>query len=442
MQFSDLNINKALLNALADIGFVYPTPIQIESFPIILSGKDVIGVAQTGTGKTLAYLLPLIRDLKFSKEGKPRILVVVPTRELVVQVAKEVEKLTTYLTVRVIGVYGGTNINTQKRMAMAGCDIVVATPGRLVDLALSGALNLKGIKKLVIDEVDEILNLGFRAQLHNILDLLPKKRQNLLFSATMTTDVEKIIATFFNNPIKIEITPRGTPLEQIRQSAYQVPNFNTKVNLLKHLLETEESMDKVLVFSATKKLADRLYERMAEDFSDKLGIIHSNKAQNNRLKTVERFHNGEIRVLIATDIIARGLDVSEVSHVVNFAMPEVPEDYLHRIGRTGRADKEGISINFLTETEMEYQKAVENLMKRVVPILDFPASVVVETKLIPEEIPRLGGDKNYLQPADMKSTKGAYHEKKDKNKKVNLAHEKRTARKMEKQKARRKKRPT
>ncbi len=439
MQFTDLKLNKALYTALEEMDLLHPTPIQEQSFPVITSGRDIIGIAQTGTGKTIAYLLPLIRDLKFATDGKPRILIIVPTRELVVQVAGEAEKLTKQMSVRVVGVYGGTNINTQKLLVMDGSDLVVATPGRLVDLALSGALNVKGVKKLVIDEVDEILQLGFRPQLLNILDLIPSKRQNLLFSATMIESVENIIGTFFNNPVKIEIAPRGTPVEKIEQSAFQVPNFKSKVNLLHYLLHHEEGMNKVLVFVATKKLADRLYENMSISFGDTVGVIHSNKAQNHRLRTVDHFYKGEIKVLIATEIIARGLDILEVSHVINFDMPEVPEHYLHRIGRTGRADKSGISINFLTDEGMVQQAAAEELMKIQVPILPLPAEVEIVNELIPEEINRLGGDKNYLRSDDIGKSKGAYHQKKAKNMKVNRAQEKRNARKAQKRSARRRK---
>ena len=436
MLFTDFKLNNTLQKALAENGFIYATPIQIKSFPIIGSGRDVIGIAQTGTGKTLAYLLPLLRDLKWAKDDRPRILVVVPTRELVVQVVKEVEKLTSSMSVRIRGLYGGTNINTQKRILMDGADLVVATPGRLVDLALCGSLNLKSVRKLVIDEVDEILNLGFRPQLHNILDLLPARRQNLLFSATMVENIEKIIHTFFNNPIKIEIEARGTPVEKIQQSAYFIPNFNSKVNLLQHLLEDKEQLNKVLVFISTKKLVDKLFERMNPAFPEEVGLIHSNKAQNHRLKTVEGFHNGEIRVLLATELIARGLDILEVSHVINFDMPEVPEHYIHRIGRTGRADKEGQSINFVKESEQAFQEAAETLMGRSITILPVPEAVEIVDTLIPEEIPRMGGDKNYLQKTSHEVPTGGFHEKKLKNQKVNLAHEKRMARKLEKHNAR------
>lgn len=441
MTFADLNLNKPLLNALADLEYTHPTPIQIEAFSVIMAGKDVIGVAQTGTGKTYAYLLPLLRQLKYSKAGHPRVLIVVPTRELVLQVVKEVEKLTTYMTVRVVGVYGGTGMNTQKQIVRQGSDIVVATPGRLLDLSYTGALRLKAVKKLVIDEVDEMLNLGFRPQLNNILDLLPTQRQNLLFSATMTDEVEMLSNTFFNHPEKIEVAMSGTPIEKINQSAYHVPNFNTKANLLKYLLERDQSMNKVLVFIGTKKMADRLFENLTENLESTIGIIHGNKTQNYRVNSVKQFHEGETRILIATDIIARGLDISEVSHVINFDTPEVPENYMHRIGRTGRADLEGIAITFVGDSEQEYQMRIEALMKKTIELHPLPEDLAISEELIPEEIPTMGGDKNYLAPVNISKSKGAFHEKKEKNQKVNRAKEKRQARMLEKQKARRGKKP-
>ncbi len=441
MTFHDLNLNKMQLNAVDDMGLQHPTPIQIEAFPVIMSGRDVIGVAQTGTGKTYAYLLPLLRLHKFSKEIHPKVLIIVPTRELVLQVVEEIEKLAAYMTVRVVGVYGGTNMNTQRKVVEEGVDFLVATPGRLYDLAMSRSLRLKNIKKLVIDEVDQMLDLGFLPQLTNILDILPEKRQNLLFSATMTEQVETIIETFFNHPQKIEVDLTGTPVEKIDQSAYYVPNFITKTNLLKHLLETNEEMVKVLVFISTKRLADRLYRQMEPEIGEQLGIIHSNKAQNFRINTVQSFHEGEIRVLLATEIIARGLDVSEVSHVINFDAPDIPENYIHRIGRTGRAEKRGNAITFFREEEdAEVKTGIEELMKREIPISPFPEGVEITEELVPEEIPSSAGDIHYLPSVDMDS-QGAFHEKSDKNKKVNRAHIKRKARLIEKSKARRKKKP-
>ncbi len=419
MTFDELNISKQLLNALSDLGYVNPTPIQREAFPIIMSGRDVVGVAQTGTGKTFAYLLPLLRSLKYSKENDPRILILVPTRELVIQVVKEVEKLTKYMSVRVGGVYGGTNIKTHRQLVYDGLEVLVATPGRLLDLVYSRTLNTKSIKKLVIDEVDEMLNLGFRTQLTNILDLLHKKRQNILFSATLSQEVEHLIDTFFEGPRKIEIVPHGTPLDQIIQIGYDVPNFYTKANFLSYLLRNNADFEKVLVFISTKKLADFLFETMAPQFANQIDVIHSNKSQNYRVKVVDKFHEGVCRVLIATDIIARGIDVQDVSHVVNFDIPLEPINYIHRIGRTGRADKKGVALSFISELERENQANIEILMDKKIPVETLPADVEIDKRLIDEELIN-PADKNYLKAHKLKDSGGAYHEKKEKNQKVNL----------------------
>ena len=417
MTFDDLNLNTPLRNALSDLGYIYPTPIQIQALPVVLSGKDTVGIAQTGTGKTLAYLLPILKQLKFSEQKHPRVLIMVPTRELVVQVVDEIKNLTSYITTRVVGVYGGTNMNTQKQTVYDGVDILVATPGRLLDLTLTGNLRLKHIKQLVIDEVDEMLNLGFRTQLTNILDILPAKRQNLMFSATLTEDVEKLISDFFNQPEKIQVTPSGTPLELIKQAAYFVPNFYTKVNVLNHLLE-DERLVKVLIFVDSKKLADRMAEHIDEKFADQIGVIHSNKSQNYRLNAIQNFENGTHRVLIATDIIARGLDILDVSHVINFDTPEIPENYIHRIGRTGRADKQGEAVVFVNEVESEYLMAIEALMGQEVPKLEIPETVEISTVFTDEERPNLG-DKHYLKEAKITHSQGAFHEKSAKNSKTN-----------------------
>ncbi|HAI18839.1 MAG TPA: DEAD/DEAH box helicase, partial [Xanthomarina gelatinilytica] len=311
--FQDLNLNTPLYNALDDLGFTQPTPIQEQAFNVVASGKDVVGIAQTGTGKTFAYMLPILKNLKFSKQDNPRILVLVPTRELVVQVVEEIEKLAKYINVRVLGVYGGVNINTQKMAVAQGLDIIVATPGRLYDLAVSRVLQLKSIQKVVIDEVDVMLDLGFRHQLMNIFDILPERRQNIMFSATMTQDVDELITDFFIAPERVSIAVSGTPLENISQCKYRVPNFYTKLNLLKHLLNDTETFNKVLIFVANKKMADRLFEALDETFHDELCVIHSNKTQNYRLRSIEQFREGFNRILVATDVMARGLDIDNVS---------------------------------------------------------------------------------------------------------------------------------
>lgn len=418
MSFKELNLNSALLNAINDLGFTQPTTIQHKVFSEVMAGKDIVGLAQTGTGKTLAYLLPLLRMWTYQKNKTPQILVLVPTRELVTQVLEEVEKLSKYMNFSATGAYGGTNIKTQMMAILNGVDLVVATPGRLIDLLLNGTIKTKGIKKLVIDEMDEIMNLGFRTQLNNILDLLPPKRQNLLFSATITDEVEQLLDVYFNNPIKIEAAPMGTPLENITQICYEVPNFNTKVNLLKYLLASDSEMNKVLIFTATKTLADEIYELLLTELPDEIGVIHSNKAQNARFLAVNRFKEGSFKILIATDLVARGIDISEVSHVINLDTPQIPENYIHRIGRTGRADKKGIAITFTSVFEMESKDEIEHLMNFTIPVKALPETVEVSDVLIADEKPRIVMP-NYKNKKSSEEVGPAFHEKKAKNKKVN-----------------------
>jgi ATP-dependent RNA helicase RhlE len=381
--FEDFKIKKQLLNAIADLGFEKPTPIQQESYSTILSGRDFVGIAQTGTGKTIAYLLPILQDLKFSDQPYPRVLVLVPTRELVIQIVDQIEKLTPYISVSVIGVYGGTNINTQKQAINEGLDIIVGTPKRLYDLALTNVLRLNSIKKLVIDEVDIMLDFGYKTQLKNIFDYLPSKRQNILFSATMTNYVDELINGFLVNPVKTTISISGTPLENIGQESYAVTNFYTKVNLLNHLLKDKTVHGKVLIFVGTKVNADRLSELL--NFESEISVIHSSKEQNHRIKSIEKFDKGTIRILIATDVISRGIDIEKITTVISFDTPFYPENYIHRIGRTGRAEQQGRAILFHTEKEIALKEAIESLMNYVIPFNEIPKEVEVSTQLTPEE---------------------------------------------------------
>ena len=420
MTFQDLNLNTPLLRAVEELGFTEATTIQHRVFPIVMSGRDVCGIAQTGTGKTFAYLLPCLRQWKFDKNKDPQILILVPTRELVVQVVEAVNKLTPYISVNAVGVFGGVNINTQQIALESGADVLVATPGRLFDLIMNGAFKTKMIKKLVIDEMDEMLNLGFRKQITNILELLPAKRQNLLFSATITDDVEKLMNDYFSAPIRVEAAPTGTPLENIIQNGYDVPNFNTKVNLLELLLASNEAMTKVLIFAATKALADQLFEKLNEKFPETVGVIHSNKEQNHRFNTVKQFKAGVYKYLIATDVMARGIDVAEVTHVINFDTPDVPENYIHRIGRTGRADKKGISITFITEKEKVLQKAIETLMKQEIPMLALPTDLEISAILTEDEKPKVRMKIIQIKVPKKEESGPAFHEKSAKNSKVNV----------------------
>jgi ATP-dependent RNA helicase RhlE len=415
--FENFNLNKPLHNAIEELGFDTPTPIQIESFPVILSGKDVVGIAQTGTGKTLAYMLPILQELKFSKQVNPRVLILVPTRELVLQVVERVESFTKYMNIKTLGVYGGVNINTQKQQVVEGTDILVATPGRLYDLTVSRVLQLKSVQKLVIDEVDVMLDLGFRFQLTNIFELLPERRQNIMYSATMTEDIDVLIDDFFKTPVKISIAVSGTPLENIAQQCYKVPNFFTKVNLLKHLLKDKNEFSKVLVFVSDKKNADRVFELIEPQFGAETCIIHSNKTQNYRIRSIQQFNKGINRIIIATDVMARGLDLDKISHVINFDTPHFPENYMHRIGRTGRAEQAGKSILFYTDKEKIYKDAIENLMSDEIPIVEFPSEVGISIQLTPEERPIIIETHNRTSKTD--TTVRGFHEKSDKNKKTN-----------------------
>lgn len=436
--FDDFQLTNSLQFAINDLGFEQPTPIQSEAFSVIRSGRNVVGISQTGTGKTLAFMLPILQDMKFSKQLAPRVMVLVPTRELVLQMVEQIELFSKYMTVRVTGVYGGTNINTQAKAVIQGCDIIVGTPGRIYDLALKGALKLNKVKQLVVDEVDVMLDLGFRFQLNNIFELLPDRRQNIMFSATMTEEVDQLIEDFFIAPYKISIAVSGTPLDNISQSCYPVENFYTKVNLLAHLLRDKEEFKKVLVFISSKKNTDRAFNVLEEEFGEEMGVIHSNKSQNYRIRSIEQFDDGTNRILLATDVMARGLDLDKISHVINFDTPAFPENYMHRIGRTGRAKEEGKTILFYTEKEKPAKEAIESLMDYQIPTLEFPEEVSISKELIPEEKPSFGKQKNPNRNFKEEEKTTGFHEKKAKNKKENLggSYRREVAKKYKKKKTR------
>ncbi|MCU0350914.1 MAG: DEAD/DEAH box helicase [Flavobacterium sp.] len=417
--FEAFDLPKSLDKALNEMGYVHPTPIQEKAFPVILSGRDVMGIAQTGTGKTFAYLLPILKQWKFQKTDSPRVVILVPTRELVVQVTDEVKKLTQYMSVRTLGIYGGVNINTQRKDLAQGVDILVGTPGRVMDLALDGVLRFDALQKLVIDEFDEILNLGFRVQVVSILSMMKAKKQNILFSATMTEEVDEMLEDFFEFPEEVSLAPSGTPLENISQEVYHVPNFMSKLALLNHILETDASIDRVLIFVNNKRIVELVFETLETHFPGQFGVIHSNKTQNYRLQTMASFQQGELKGLVTTDVMARGLDISNITHVINLQFSEVPEQYIHRIGRTGRADQSGVAISLVAPYEEEAQLAVEELMNQEIPMKEVPETVVLSEKKLEFE-----KDKRKIKIVGKKlnlEEKGAaFHDKKDKNKKVNL----------------------
>ncbi len=418
--FQAFNLSKQLSRSIEELGFETPTPIQVQAFPVIMSGKNVVGIAQTGTGKTLAYMLPILQELKYSEQVNPRVLILVPTRELVMQVVENIESYAKYMSVRVMPVYGGVNINTQALTVAVGSDILVATPRRLYDLVLGGVIQLKDVKKLVIDEVDVMLDLGFRFQLTNLFDLLPNRRQNIMFSATMTDDIDQLIEDFFITPEKITIALSGTPLDNISQHCYQVHNFYTKVNLLAHLLKDKEEYSKVLVFVDSKKNADRLFEKLESEYGTEMSVIHSNKSQNYRIRSIEEFNQGESRILITSDVMARGLDLEKITHVVNVNVPNFPENYIHRIGRTGRAEEKGKSLLLFTEKEIKAKEAIEALMDYKIPELDFPEEVQTNYELTPEERETTVVKKNPNRNVKEVERGASFHEKKEKNRKTNL----------------------
>jgi ATP-dependent RNA helicase RhlE len=423
MTFRDLNLKKPLWKALDDLGYQMPTTIQAAGFNVMMSGKDTIGIAQTGTGKTLAYLLPCLCMWEFSKDPHPQILIIVPTRELVAQVVSEVEKLSTYMNVAVGGVYGGANMNTQASMVLQGLDVLVGTPGRIRDLAASGSLQLKHVKKVVIDEVDETLSLGFRPQLLQIFDFLPAKRQHMVFSATLSEEVSLFLEDYLIMPVRVEAARAGSPIEKIDQTGYRVPNFLSKVALLHHLIDHTDPSSKILVFVSSRALADLLFEEIKESFTEDLGVIHSNKAQNFRFDTVQNFQTGAIRVLIATDLIARGIDVTDVSHVINFDIPESPENYIHRIGRTGRADKNGIAITFVAEKDEPALLAIQELMHQELLFTNVAEEVVFTDEMMEFEKPKITIPGKAIKLPSRENRGDSFHEKKAKNKKVNVRYD-------------------
>lgn len=415
--FEDFKIKKQLRKALDDAGLETPTPIQQESYSPILGGFDFVGIAQTGTGKTIAYLLPILQELKYSEELHPRVLVLVPTRELVIQIVEQIEKLSPYLSIRALGVYGGSsNISTQKQAVVEGLDIIVGTPRRLYDLALTNVLRLKSIKKLVIDEVDIMLDFGYKTQLKNIFEYLPSKRQNILFSATMTSYVDTLIDDFLVNPIKKTISISGTPLGTIHQEAFAAPNFYSKANLLNHLLEDKEKYSKVLVFAGSRIVADRLLETL--DYPSETSLIHSGKEQNYRTKSIENFENGTSRILIATDVISRGIDIEKITTVVSFNTPFYPENYIHRIGRTGRAGAQGQSILLFNEKELDLKDAIEQLMQYKIPMNEWPSEVTISGQLTPEEKEKPEEPEEIVHKKDTQQRGASFHEKSAKNSKA------------------------
>lgn len=415
MTFNELNISKQILMALKDAGFEQPTPIQEQAFSVIRSGKDVIGIAQTGTGKTLAYLIPLLMKLHYAQGNYPRALVIVPTRELVVQVCESVELLTEYMDIRCVGIYGGTNIRTQQAAVYEGVDLLVATPGRFMDIYMNGIIRTGQMKTVIVDEADRLMDMGFMPQLRSILEVVPERHQTLLFSATFSTSIAELAKEFLApESVRIKVGNPATPVELVTQLRYDLPNIVTKINLLKLLLTDKKEFSRVMVFTETKKNADRIVERLGDYWKGELSVLHSNKAQNSRLNALKAFKEGRTRIMVSSDVAARGIDVQDVSHVINFDIPSIPEEYIHRIGRTARAGKEGTAISFVTEKEEPKFEEIEKLIGQQIRMIELPANLVVSDILLDDEKVQTV---NIVYQKGKPKGGGAFHAKSAKNSK-------------------------
>ena len=370
MTFSTLGLSAELLRAVADQGYAAPTPVQAQAIPIVLAGHDLMATAQTGTGKTAAFTLPLLQRLAggTAPRARARALVLVPTRELAAQVAEAVRTYGRHLPFRCAQVFGGVNINPQIRDLRAGAELVVATPGRLIDHLERRSVDLSSIEVLVLDEADRMLDMGFMPAIERIVKQLPRARQTLLFSATFSDPIRKLAQRFMRNPQAVDVARRNAPAEAVAQSAYAVDQ-SRKRDLLAHLFN-DKNWQQVLVFTRTKHGADRLAKQL-----DKAGIeataIHGNKSQNQRMRALADFKRMKVRALVATDVAARGIDIDELPHVVNFDLPNNPEDYVHRIGRTGRAGQSGEAISLVAPEERSLFAAIKKLVR-----LDIPAAAV------------------------------------------------------------------
>ena len=371
MQFKDLGIISPILKALNDEGYTHPTPIQEQSIPILLRRKDLLGCAQTGTGKTAAFAIPIIQHLFKSKQQsvrppKIRALIVTPTRELAIQIGESFTSYAKYTGIKNTVIFGGVKQAKQTDALKRGVDVLVATPGRLLDLINQGFITLRDIEFSVLDEADHMLDMGFIHDIRKIIALLPKRRQSLFFSATMPPDIIKLSQKILGNPEKVTIQPEQTTAEKVEHYLYYVSK-KSKIKLLIHLLQ-QNPVDTALVFSRTKHGADKIV-RMLSKAKIQAAAIHGNKSQNARQKALNAFKDGELHVLVATDIAARGIDVNELELVVNYDLPNIPETYVHRIGRTGRANASGIAVSFCMNEERPYLKDIQKLIKQSIPIV-------------------------------------------------------------------------
>ena len=416
--FEQLKLNRQLLNAVEEAGFSMPTEIQSQVIPPALAGQNIIGIAQTGTGKTAAYVLPVLRILNYPQGDEPRALIIAPTRELTLQITSVFEQLGKYTGLRILAVYGGKGFSDQKKKLAEGCDIVAGTPAQVLELYYSGHLILKKVKHFVMDEAERLMDMGFTPQLHKILEVLPRKRQNMLFSATFSDRVKKISDDFVEFPVEVNIVPRIKTATTVEQFIYHVNGFGTKLSLLQVLLQNDE-LSKVIIFCKSKKTANLLAGFIQENYgTDNLKVLHGDKTQQTRMNAVAAFRNEDIRFLIATDVAARGIDIPGVSHVINFDVPVIYEDYIHRIGRTGRAFATGQSITLVTDADQWHIRKIEKLAGLKITRQDLPAEVEI-IPLSREEEREQAMEIDRQKRKDDPSFQGAFHKSKAEIKREN-----------------------
>jgi ATP-dependent RNA helicase RhlE len=373
MSFNDLGLSPELMRAVAEKGYTTPTPIQLAAIPGVLAGRDLLAAAQTGTGKTAAFVLPILQKLATQSGRVPRALVLTPTRELAAQVAESARAYGRHVKVRTLVIFGGVSEKPQIEALRNGCDLLVATPGRLLDLAERGLLDLGQVNCCVLDEADRMLDMGFIHAIRRILKLLPRERQTLMFSATYSTDIRALAARSLREPLAVEVAPRNAPAERIEQHVYRVPQEH-KRDLLVHLIDSG-NWHQVLVFTRTKHGANRLTQALVAAGVN-AAAIHGNKSQAARVRALSDFKQNRITVLVATEVAARGLDILELPHVVNFELPNVPEDYVHRIGRTARAGGSGSAISLVAPSEVPLLKDIERLLGHSLPLATLPVYTV------------------------------------------------------------------
>lgn len=409
--FAPFGLNRQLRDAIRETGWEQPSPVQLKAIPLIKSGKDVLGIAQTGTGKSGAFLIPLISKLHFAQGELTRAVILAPSKELVNQLFVHFTELNRHSGLRALVLVGGIGMQAQLAELKKGNDLVIATPGRFLEIYHSGEWKLKEIKTLVIDEADRMMDMGFMPQIRKILEIIPKKRQNLLFSATFPARVEKLSEEFLEFPERVEISPSATPAETISQFVCRTPNFQTKLNLLLYFLHRREEGAAALVFVKTKKHATDISRFLQRKLAEKVAVLHSNKGTNARNLVVEALHSGEINVLVATDLASRGLDISRISLVINVDLPIQYEDYVHRIGRTGRALRSGQAISFINPPDEMHLKRIEELIRMKIPQEHFPPDFLSEETPFEEEQEMARKLDSQRKKADPEF-RGAFHEKK------------------------------